>query len=105
MLRPSCVAGSGGPLPASPAAPARVEVRTEQPGGGRGKRSAGGGGRRCSLALVADTVFHQEVGGGDLATTVLSMLYHVSSPAVPEIVYSVRWTGDGGKLRVDRQGF
>ena len=33
--------------------------------------------RVCSLALVADHIFHKEVGGGDIASTVLQMLYHV----------------------------
>ena len=28
-------------------------------------------------ALIADHIFHQEVGGGDVAATVLQMLYHV----------------------------
>ena len=33
--------------------------------------------RICSLAIVADHIFHQEVGEGDIATTVLIMLYHI----------------------------
>jgi len=31
----------------------------------------------CGLALVADHIFHKEVGEGDIAATVLQMLYHV----------------------------
>ena len=43
----------------------------------RRKRSAEPQRRVCSLALVADHIFHKEVGGGDIASTVLQMLYHV----------------------------
>ena len=43
----------------------------------RRKRSPEPQRRVCSLALVADHIFHKEVGGGDIASTVLQMLYHV----------------------------
>lgn len=71
-------------LPDSPMAPRTVETlpataenmtlrrrrSVESPGSAREARV-------CSLALVADHIFHQEVGGGDVSKTVLIMLFHI----------------------------
>jgi len=77
--------GSDKELPKAPLAPSMVEpvpvvgsppLHPMPPT--RRRRSAEKEGRRvCSLALVADHIFHQEVGGGDVAATVLQMLFHV----------------------------
>merc|ERR1719402_1474114 len=59
----------------SPLAPSKVEpVETHK----RKKRGSSTRERKiCSLGLVSDHIFHKEVGGGDVAATVLLMLYHV----------------------------
>ena len=58
--------------------PFQVEPLPSTTTSSRRKRSAEEPQRRvCSLALVADHIFHKEVGGGDIASTVLQMLYHV----------------------------
>ena len=57
--------------------PFQVEPLPSTTTSSRRKRSAEPPRRVCSLALVADHIFHKEVGGGDIASTVLQMLYHV----------------------------
>ena len=57
--------------------PFQVEPLPSTTTSSRRKRSAEPQRRVCSLALVADHIFHKEVGGGDIASTVLQMLYHV----------------------------
>ena len=57
--------------------PFQVEPLPSTIASSRRKRSAEPQRRVCSLALVADHIFHKEVGGGDIASTVLQMLYHV----------------------------
>jgi len=61
----------------SPLAPTHVEP-VEPDAIRRRKRNANIKQRRiCSIALVSDHIFHQEVGGGDVHATVLLMLYHL----------------------------
>ena len=67
-------------LPDSPLAPNKVETipDTANITSHRRKRSQDQCQRRsCGLALVADHIFHQEVGQGDVTTTIIIMLYHI----------------------------
>ena len=64
-------------LPDSPLAPNKVEPVPESNGTSQRRRRQAPERRSCDLALVADHIFHNEVGMGDILTTITIMLYHI----------------------------
>ena len=58
-------------------APNKVEPVPENNATSQRRRRQAPERRSCDLALVADHIFHKEVGMGDIVTTITIMLYHI----------------------------